>query len=70
MGVRRSFWAVAVALGIGCLFPVYLSVVGRARRVVDWDRAEGEEQNWKWNWRFVSRIRSVLRRNGETDVAN
>ncbi|OBT70798.1 hypothetical protein VF21_10385 [Pseudogymnoascus sp. 05NY08] len=40
MGVRRSFFIVAVALGIGCLFPVFLTVVGRARRVVDWNGAD------------------------------
>ncbi|OBT67225.1 hypothetical protein VE03_02621 [Pseudogymnoascus sp. 23342-1-I1] len=37
MGVRRSFWIVAVALGMACLFPVYFKVVRRAREVVDWN---------------------------------
>ncbi|KFY95103.1 hypothetical protein V498_03520 [Pseudogymnoascus sp. VKM F-4517 (FW-2822)] len=31
MGVRRSFWIVAVALGMACLFPVYIKVDRRAR---------------------------------------
>ncbi|OBU00594.1 hypothetical protein VE01_01208 [Pseudogymnoascus verrucosus] len=46
MGVRRSFWIVAVALGMACLFPVYLKVVRRAREVVDWNGVEGKERKW------------------------
>ena len=50
-GVRRSFWIVAVALGMACLFPVYITVVGRAREVVDWNGVEGKERKWKWKWK-------------------
>lgn len=50
MGVRRSFWIVAVALGMACLLPVYIKVVRRARDVVDWNGVEGRERKWTWKW--------------------
>lgn len=50
MGVRRSFWIVAVALGMACLFPLYFKVVRRAREVVDWNGVEGKERKWTWKW--------------------
>lgn len=50
MGVRRSFWIVAVALGMACLLPVYIKIVKRAREVVDWNGVEGMERKWTWKW--------------------
>lgn len=42
--LRRSFWVLILFLGIAQVFPVYLSLVKKARSIVDWnveDRAGG-----------------------------
>jgi hypothetical protein len=65
--IRRSFWVLILLFGIALVFPVYLSVVKKARSIVDCNVTDRRPCEWPGSQRRQSGVLDMRRRTSDED---
>lgn len=63
--IRRSFWVLILLFGIALVFPVYLSVVKKARSIVDCNVTDRRPCEWPGSHRRQSGVLDMRRRRSD-----